>query len=829
MRVPWAVLFLFLSISSVHAMDEQLTVLQVAESIIQPNMDDSDKGIIEHALQGVPAEKLTYHFKNVVLSLITPDMKGLHCATIVWALTRLSKDKWDEFKDLSLLFIPADTDGKTRSWIFESLGKVSSDQWEKFKVVAFYFITPEMTGFDQACIVDALSQITVEKVTEDFKRVVFSFLKKGMKGSDCSKILHAVADVPPEKLTEEFEKNVHSVTTSDMNAENHATIIKAFGKVSVHKWKKFKTILSALMLPNINGQQLARLISALGTLSPEKLKHKFKEIALSFMPETMDTENRARLIFAFVDILNENISEEFKVTVLPEISDDMDGIQRGIIIRAFGKLKAEKWEELKKMAHSFFTPKMNGKNRVKIFGFFGDLSDKKWNQFKENGLSLISEDMYDDDRVAALQTLKRIPEELWNEFTLTAQSLMTKEMIGTNRSVIIKELGDILPFKRVQVYSQVRRFTQSVKFNFTNCNISRYVIKSVAWMDPIERAQVYITGLIRLVQTDPQEVDNLRLLDHIQTMRARVEGIDQQDLADLVRDAQSLHKKEVHESVAVSLERLKERYPTALSLSENVYDLILDELTKFIPKDPGRVLNATRLFKDTYKDPDIHTQVDVLLTLNPYTKSGDGDADTFLNESVVAFLEPYKKKDDDISKKFVKDVQNLISLYAHQDDLGNAAEVLEFMESTPNYRDPLSFFNYYEMLCFVYHAITDPLSSVSSKSLSPEDIQGRWANFIYRLAQAHHEYGDEAGCLSGIFNASLDALNRVHPDVTIIHSFSIMMQEIGGESDDETFEKRVALILSYLGPHAQEDSYYQDVIKAYRSARAARKDEDEEI
>jgi len=207
-------------------------------------------------------------------------------------------------------------------------------------------------------------------------------------------------------------------------------------------------------------------------------------------------------------------------------------------------------------------------------------------------------------------------------------------------------------------------------------------------------------------------------------------------------------------------------------------------------------------------------EIEDLLKISPHTRAGERGADMALN---VAASELWKGKSHETRVA----IQEVVRLHSQKETLGDAAKLLKTIQKNNNFKDGISQIGYKSLLRLIYAAITDESWG------DAKDIPGRWRSLMNRMSRAQNEYrpGDKA-CLAGIFNALLEPLSSVHPDVLIIPSFRLMMGEIALEEDDGEFERRVHVALSYLGPDANKDEDYKEVMMDVTNARLERQNKD---
>ncbi len=375
---------------------------------------------------------------------------------------------------------------------------------------------------------------------------------------------------------------------------------------------------------------------------------------------------------------------------------------------------------------------------------------------------------------------------------------------------LITVLGNIPSEKVDRVYGNIVRLMNNTEDRIWFKRYEpafEYVIQLVK-IDTDERAAAFTTALIDCVNDDQDNIEDNSFLTHMDIAWNRVRDASQNELRELAGQRQSTHKKEVHASVAGSIARLQVKYKDHLPV-DDIFKLVYASIMSVFPD------NMETFLKDAVADAKKLVDskaIEDLLKISPHDRAGEEDEDTTLNVAARALW-----KDKSEAQAAIQAVVRLHSQMNYLTDVGN---LLTTLKRNSDFEDGISKIGYDPLLRLIYAAITDESWGNS------QDIPGRWKVLMARISRAQNEYSPEdQACLAGIFNALLEPLSNVHPDVLIVMSFRAMIQEASLEEDDERFESRIRLVLSYLGENAANDPDYKADIENAKIARAERHDQ----
>ncbi len=405
-----------------------------------------------------------------------------------------------------------------------------------------------------------------------------------------------------------------------------------------------------------------------------------------------------------------------------------------------------------------------------------------------------------------ISTLGSVPSTiLFHErFIAITTALITKEMPVVNHPYLIAELARVALNQLDRVYGQIQRLLEETqgRIRFSRNDGVKGLIQQLQNCQTDEQAGVFTTALIQLINRGRVNVNFNAFLTHMYTAWDRVRVAIPNELQDQARQGQSTHRREVHASVAASVRNLREKYKNQLP-EDDIFELVQIMLMSVFPDNMEALLNdAVRVAKVLVGD----LEIERLLAISPHTRAGVDDEDTALN---VAARTLWKDKSTEIQTA----IQNVVRLYSQQHDLRDSTQLLSALKDNSRFEDGISQVGYEELLRLIYAAITDESWGEN------KDIPGRWRSLMARMVRAKNEYhpGNQA-CSAGTFNALLESLSGVHPNVLIISSFRSMMQEISAKKEPIEFVRQVEHALSYLGPDARQDHGYMQDIKDFAAA-----------
>jgi len=691
----------------------------------------------------------------------------------------------------------------------EKLIKLDDVQWDQFKEIIQSLMTSNLTQWHRQRLIKSLAKISPEKWSQ-FLSTAKPFIIENEEGYSRCQATEAFGNVSPEKWTE-LVATAQSLMTEDMQLYNKAFVVAVLGKVNPEKWPEFVSIATSLMTKYMNASDRLQEIETLAKVIPEKWTEFVKTAKSLITSDYMNMHYHTNVIKALGKVNSEKWTE-FVSIATHLITKDMYGDKRALVIEALGNVSPEKWPEFVLNVQSFMKARMTGDNLAQTIEALGGVIPEKWAEFILVSNSLITREMSENDEVKAIKALRKVNPEKWTEFIATVKSLITKKMYGREHASVIEVLSNVQKSKTDRVYSQIQRLMRETqgKIQFARSDAAVELIKKLGDTRTDEEAIAFTTVLVQLVNLNQGNVDDNALLTHINTAWGRVRGATSNELQELARQRQSTHKKEVHASVAASVEKLKKRYAEKLPEGD-IFELVQALFMSVFANDMQERLNEAVTAAKALVDSQA---IDNLLQISPHTRAGEGGADTALN---VAARRLWEGKSEDARKA----IQDVVTLHSQQNNLSDVVKLLDILKSNPDFKDGLSQIGYEELLRLIYTAITDDSWG------QEKDMPDRWQSLMIRMVRAKNEYrpGDEA-CAAGTFNALLEPLSSVHPDVLIIPSFRLMMEEIALEKEDREFERRVHVSLAYLGPDARKDQEYMQVLADVTDARLERQNQD---
>jgi len=604
------------------------------------------------------------------------------------------------------------------------------------------------------------------------------------------------------------------------------------------QWEQFKVISGSLKTNDMTQYSISHMINSLITIPKDKFFHpRFLTIVQSFNGSI----HSPRIAESLGRIDPEMWDRFLEICKHVGITSSITSYQP-VIIDGLSKMSPDHWGAFLKFFPNFLREDMSENDCSRIIWGCVLVKPEHWDRFKE-----IVEEHYIKDRnedyiqwtipplagtkierlsdprfIEAYKTLTMnlngqagctialsmqssgVPMERLSEFVQLAQSFLTESITDGDWSTIVDSLFRSRENEIDRVYLQIQRFMRETqgKIQFGSYEAPRELIWKLKEFTGTQ-AQDFTTELIQLVNGDQGIVRNDRLLTHINTAFDRMRGRPLTELQELANQRQNTHKSEVHASVAESLRKLQDKYKGRLPKGD-IFELMHACLMSVFPDNMQDLLKHAVAFAKTLVNPQ---DIENILKISPHARAGEGDSDTELN---LAARQLWAGK----SPEATKAIQDVVTLHSHKNDLADAEKLLQRLKDNPEFQEGITRMGYEELFRLIYAAITDESWG------NAQDIPDRWRSLMTRMARAKNEYSDGSdACLAGTFNALLEPLSRVHPDVLIIMSFRAMMQEVSGEEDDDEFKRQVHMALSGLGENARQNRDYVSDIEAFTSAR----------